>query len=135
MKKLIGLGIIMIFLIGCTSMHNTNLPAIQQAGLMIDEYAINIETAKENAAKIAVLSEFKTCFIRACLGSHIEKLPHEMVMTLDKIDLLLAEIGGDYDLMTDCQKGQMSGLWTRLIALGVLEIVEEINPGALAGLL
>ena len=102
---------------------------------MIDEYTISIEATKENATKIATFSEFKTCFIRACLGSHIEKLPHEMVITLDKIDLLLEEIGRDYSLMTDCQKGQILGLWTRLTTLGILEFVEAINPGVLAKLL
>lgn len=131
-KKLMCLGIIALFLIGCTPMHNTS-------NSTIDEYVANIEEAKKNAAKLATLSEFKTCFIRACLGSHIEKLPYEMVMTLDAIDKLLEKIGEDSDSMTDsmtdCQKGQILGLWTRLVALGILEAVEEINPGILVGLL
>ena len=125
--RILFLSAMFISLCGCTSMHNANL--------IIDEYAINIEIAKENAIKLATFSEFKTCFIRAALGSHIEKLPYEMVLTLDKIDLLVVEIGGDYDLMTDCQKGQMLGLWTRLVALGILEVVEKINPGVLGTLL
>lgn len=100
-----------------------------------DEYIANIETAKESAVKIATISEFKTCFIRACLGSYIDKLPYEIVRTLDDIDLLLKTIGADYSLITDCQRGQMLGLWTRLVTLGTLEIIEDINPGSLAGLL
>jgi hypothetical protein len=127
-KQLVGLVIMVMFLVGCTSMHDTS-------NLVIDEYVISIEEAKENAVKLAALSEFKTCFIRAALGSHIEKLPYEMIAALDKIDLLLVEIGEDYDFMTDCQKGQMSGLWTRLVVLGILEIIADINPAALTGLL
>lgn len=125
MKKLF-LSVIFIIscCIGCATMSQTT-----------DDYTTSIEIAKENAIKIATISEFKTCFIRACLGSHIDKLPHEMVIALDKIDQLLEEIGTDYSSMTDCQKGQILGLWTRLMALGVLEIVEKINPGALVGLL
>jgi hypothetical protein len=103
-KQLVGLVIMVMFLVGCTSMHDTS-------NLVIDEYVISIEEAKENAVKLAALSEFKTCFIRAALGSHIEKF------------------------MTDCQKGQMSGLWTRLVVLGILEIIADINPAALTGLL
>ena len=131
-KRLIILGIVIMFLIGCASMRDTS-------NLMIDEYVTNIEIAKKDAVKIATISEFKTCFIRACLGSHIEKLPYEMVTTLDKIDLLLEKIGKDYNLMTDCQKGQVLGLWTRLTVLGILEVITEviteINPRALADLL
>ncbi len=124
-KKLIGLGMVVVFLLcGCASMSQTT-----------DDYIVNIEIAKENAVKIATISEFKTCFIRACLGGHIDKLPYEMVITLGAIDELLKEIGVDYDAMTDCQKGQILGLWTRLGTLGFLEIVEEINPGVLADLL
>jgi hypothetical protein len=109
-------------------MHNTS-------NLMIDEYVISVEGAKENAVKLAQISEFKTCFIRTCLGNDIDELSYKMVVTLDEIDLLMKEIGTDYSLMTDCQKGQMSGLWTRLVVLGILEVIEEINPGMLAKLL
>ena len=125
MKK-ISIVLMVIFLVGCTSMHSTGV---------IDEYATNIEEAKENVVKLATLSEFKTCFIRACLGSHINQIPYEMVIALDEIDNLLAEIGDDYSLMNDCQKGQILGLWSRLVVLGILEIIEDINPGLLVGLL
>ena len=128
MKKLsLSIMFIILYCAGCASIPDTSI--------WTDEYIANIEIAKENAVKIATISEFKTCFIRACLGCHIDKLPHEMVVVLDDIDKLLEKIGMDYDMMTDCQKGQILGLWTRLIALGILEIVEEINPGVLAGLL
>ena len=100
-----------------------------------DEYITNIETTTNTAVKIAEISEFKTCFIRAVLGTDINQLPHEMVITLDEIDRLLEEIGDDYNLMTDCQKGQILALWTRLVTLGVLEIIEGINPGVLGKLL
>ena len=124
MKKLTKiLPIIFIFLCGCASMSQTT-----------DDYVTGIEVAKENAIKIATISEFQTCFVRACLGSHIDQVPHEMVVTLDAIDKLLEKIK-DVENMTDCEKGKILGLWTRLVTLGLLEIVEAINPGVLAGLL
>ena len=129
MKKINRLSIVLIFVAfcGCTSAHNPSA--------LMNDYVSGIEMAKENAVKLATISEFKTCFIRSALGNHIKQLLYEMVVTLDEIDQLLKEIGIDYKLMTDCQKGQILGLWTRLVALGILEIVEEINPGVLVGLL
>ena len=114
--------IILLCCIGCTMSQTT------------DDYVASIEVAKKNAIKIATISEFQTCFIRACLGSHIDQVPHEMVVTLDAIDKLLEKIE-DIENMTDCEKGKILGLWTRLVTLGLLEIVEAINPEILAGLL
>lgn len=124
MKKLSVLIILIISCcIGCATMSQTT-----------DDYVAGVEIAKENAVKIAMVSEFKTCFIRSCLGSYINQLSSEMVKTLDEIDQLMEGIE-DYSLMTDCQKGQILGLWARLVTLGVLGIVEKINPGVLVGLL
>ena len=124
MKKLSVLIILILSCcISCATMSQTT-----------DDYVAGVEIVKENAVKIAMVSEFKTCFIRSCLGSHINQLSSEMVKTLDEIDQLMAGIE-DCNLMTDCQKGQILGLWTRLVTLGVLEIVEKINPGVLVGLL
>lgn len=127
MKKIIGLFFIIMMVAGCGLTPNPSV--------WTDDYIVSIEIAKENAIKIATISEFKTCFIRAVLGNHINQLPCEIVATLDEIDRLLEKIGIDYNLMTDCQKGQIIGLWTRLVTLGILEVVGEINPSAIAGLL
>ena len=115
---------ILIILSGCVSATQTT-----------DNYVANIETAKENAVKIAKILEFKTCFIRTCLGSQIDEMSHKIVTTLDDIDRLMKKIGTDYDNMTDCQKGKILALWTRLVTLGILDIVKAIDPGVLAGLL
>lgn len=115
--------VILLCCAGCASMSQTT-----------DDYVAGIETAKENAIKIATISEFQTCFVRACLGSHIDQVPCEMVKTLDEIDQLMKGIK-DFNLMDDCQKGKILGLWTRLVTLGILEIVEAINPGVLGKLL
>ena len=126
MKRMALLILITLCCIGCASTYDSVR--------VTDEYIVSIEVAKENAIKIASVSEFKTCFIRACLGSHIDKLPYEMIVTLDGIDRLMKEVG-EVANMTDCQKGQILGLWTRLVTLGVLEVVAEINPGILTGIL
>lgn len=127
MKRIKWLSIVLIAMCfcGCASTPNP----------WTDEYVAGIEVAKENAVKLATISEFKTCFIRTVLGTDINQLPHKMVITLGEIDELLEEIGDDHTRMTDCQKGQILALWTRLVTLGVLEIVEEINPGILGKLL
>jgi PBP1b-binding outer membrane lipoprotein LpoB len=118
------LVIILVILSGCVSMTQTT-----------DNYVATIEVAKENAVKIAKISDFQTCFIRTCLGSQIDELSHKITTTLDDIDRLMKKIGTDYDNMTDCQKGKVLALWTRLITLGVLDMVKAINPGILTGLL
>lgn len=132
MKHLKLFLIVFVFL-SCSSCIQNHENIISHTEMM-DEYVITFEAAKENALKLAKVSEFKTCFIRACLGSHIDKLPYEMVLTLNEIDALINEIGDSFD-MNDCQKGQLAGLWIRLVALGILEAVAEINPSVLAGLL
>lgn len=125
MKKLyLSIIIILLCCVGCATMTQT-----------ADDYIANIELAKKNAVKLAQISEFQTCFIRTILGSDINELPYKMVVTLDAIDKLMKEIGIDYDKMTDCQKGKVLALWSRLITLGILEIIDEINPGALVRLL
>lgn len=128
MKKIGLLGMVLTMVIafyGCASSMNPSVWA--------DNYISSIEMAKESAVKLAVVSEFQTCFVRAMLGSHINKLPYEIIATLNAIDKLMEEI--IIENITDCQKGQVLGLWTRLITLGVLESIEKINPGILAGLL
>lgn len=129
--RFLTITLVILCFCGCATKHD-DLDWMTDA---TDRYIANLEIAKENAAKLAKVSEFKTCFIRACLGSHIDKLPYEMIVTLDSIDFLLVEIGADQENMTDCQKGQMAGLWIRLASLGILEIIAEINPEMIVGLL
>ena len=128
MKKIGLLGMVLTIIIafyGCASSINHSVWA--------DDYVSSIEMAKESAVKLAMVSEFQTCFIRAMLGSHIDQLPHEVIVTLNAIDKLMEEV--TVENMTDCQKGQALGLWTRLVTLGILECIEAINPGILARLL
>lgn len=131
--KYLKLFLIVIVFLSCNSCIQNHNNIISSTKL-VDEYIINLEVAKENALKLAKISKFKTCFIRACLGNHLDKLPYEMVLTLDEIDALMKEIGVGFD-MNDCQKGQLIGLWVRLVALGILEVISDINPAILVGLL
>lgn len=130
MRRKISLLFTFLFLCcaGCASMSQTMSQAM-------DKYIASVELGKENAIKLAKISAFKTCFIRTYLGSDINNLSYKIVGTLDAIDKLMKEIGVDYDKMTDCQKGKVLALWSRLITLGILEIVESINPGVLGALL
>jgi len=94
-----------------------------------DEHIQNIETLKVIAERLAIVSEFSTSFIRTSLGVHINMLPKEAVDVLDAIDELVSTT--PVEEMTDAQKGELLGHWTRFVTRNTLEIVSEFAPDVL----
>jgi len=114
-KKLVSL-LMVFFLLGCS------------AGT--SHFRCNYSALMEEADKVAQVlcehSEFSSCYWKAALGSDIDKLPREALEILDEIEQITR--GKTFSDLTECEKGQLLGLWQRFTYLVSREVIEKVVP-------
>ena len=69
-------------------------------------------------------SERSSCFWKAALGEDIGKLPHEAVVILERIQKIVE--GKKPEDLTECEKGEVAGLWVRFTYLVSKEVLEKL---------
>ena len=113
MNKFISLIVIAFLFTGCTATI-IGLPISQQ----------NIERLRANAVILAKTSPLQVAYLKAALGSDLQKLPEEAVNCLDKIMAICAKPD-----LTDEDLGAIAGHWDRAVMLmspGMLQQVISI---------
>ena len=94
---------------GCAWFRETTLKGI-------DEYVANVETEKEATRKLLGVWLYRSCQLKAALGSRRDSLPGDALKAWDKLDELAKK-----EELTDCELGTASGCWI----LGTYEVVRK----------
>ena len=99
------------------------------------KFVRNYDKFMEESDKVVVVlckySERSSCFWKAALGGDIGKLPHEAVVILERIEGIVK--GKKPEDLTECEKGEVAGLWARFTFLIGKEALEKL-PADLARL-
>jgi len=115
LKKIVSLLIVVSFLLGCTGTSHFR-----------HHYSEFMEEADKVAKVLCEHSEFSSCYWKAALGSDIDKLPREALNILDEIEQITR--GKTFSELTECEKGQLLGLWQRFGFLVGREMIEKVVP-------
>lgn len=113
-----------IFLTSATLLFTTGCASIQK---VTEDYNDAMIQSEALATIVANHAQFSACFWVEALGSDADRtLPAEAKEVLNKIytaakDTLPEE-------MTDCQKAEILGLWTRFTYLVSAEVIRKIIP-------
>jgi len=114
LKKIISL-LMVFFLLGCAGTSRLKY-----------NYDVFMKEADEVAQLLCEHSEFSSCYWKAVLGSDIDKLPREALDILDEIERITR--GKTFSDLTECEKGQLLGLWQRFGFLVSKEVIEKVVP-------
>ena len=111
MKQYLLVGVICLALAvpGCAWFRETTMKGI-------DEYVAMVETEKEATRKLLTVWPYRSCQLRAALGSRIGQLPADATKAWDQLDELAKK-----DKPTDCELGTASGCWI----LGTYEVLKK----------
>ena len=88
----------------------------ESATELVDEYVATVETEKEATRKLLTVWPYRSCQLKAALGSRIDELPGSALEAWDKLDEIAAIEDPD-----DCELGTASGCWI----LGTYEVVRK----------
>jgi len=101
------------------------------AGKFVKNYDKFMKESDKVVVVLCKYSERSSCFWKAALGEDIGKLPHEAVVILERIEEIVK--GKKPEDLTECEKGEVAGLWARFTFLVGKEVLEKL-PADLAKL-
>lgn len=114
--------VIMLFLVGCATpmavLEKTAIDDVVEAERIHNEAIRNLmEMDKENLK----IMPYEIGLIRGILGKDIERLPAEVINTLDEIEMMVTK-----DKLTLAEKGEVRGAYTRVRNQIILILGEQI---------
>ena len=116
-KKLFIFFLILVFSFACASTP-------KYSARLQKNYKIMMTQANNLAKVLCKYSEMSSCFWRSLLGEDINKLPHEAITILERIEQIVK--GKKPEELTDCEKGEILGLWLRFSSLVGEEVVSRL---------
>jgi len=113
MKKVIVVLLLVAFCFSCAG-----------SGKFVRDYNKFMKESDKLVVALCKYSERSSCFWRAALGEDIGKLPHEAVIILERIREIVK--GKKPKDLTECEKGEIIGLWVRFTFLAGKEVLEKL---------